>query len=104
MANLTDKEALVLMQIDAKIEEYRKKKQEIAAKLLVKYPGGAEGVIALTEADDKGKLFVRVRVVDNLEEFKTGAPLWKSAAVNRFEVEIDRLKNKPKVETPTQSL
>ena len=94
MANLTDKEAKTLFQLDQKISELYDKKKELSLKLAERYPEGAQGFFKLTEGNEKP--WVRVTFLDNLQPFSAGTTQYRQAAFNRFDIKVETLKNEPK--------
>ena len=81
--------------IDAKIKELYEKKRQLISQVVKKY-GKGEHTYTLEKETPDGHKFVRYRLVDNLDEFSTGAPMWKSAAFERYGFEAKYLKNEPK--------
>lgn len=84
-----------LEEINAQINKLYEKKREVTRKILEKY-GEGEFVYELSEPTDKGEKFVRYKLIDNLEAFKTGAPMYKSSSFERYAYECRYLKGKPK--------
>jgi hypothetical protein len=84
-----------LEQINQKIDELYAKKREVLAQLLEKY-GPVEVTYELDKPTDDGHRFVRYRFIDNLDSFKSGAPMYKATAFERFGFECRYLKNEPK--------
>ena len=89
---LPEKAILAFATIDEKIKALYEKKDTVVKAAIKKY-GATSGVV---KVKDNEKPFLRGTVVDTLEDFKTGTPIFTSSAVSRFRVEISRLKNQPK--------
>ena len=81
--------------IKNKIDELYEKKRELTTKVLEKY-GDGEFVYELDKPNAEGQKFVRYKLVDNLEAFSTGKPLFKASAFERYGYECRYLKNLPK--------
>lgn len=84
-----------LEQIDQQIEMLYEKKRKALHSLYERHGDGAH-CYPLEKADKEGNKFIRMRIIDHLENFTSGAPIYRMAGVQRFELKIDRLKNKPK--------
>lgn len=81
--------------IDAKIKELYDKKRELITQVVKKY-GKGEFVYNLEKETADGHKFVRYKLVDNLEDFSTGNPMFKATAFERYGFESKYLKNEPK--------
>jgi hypothetical protein len=84
-----------LEELNAQISELYEKKRELTKKILETY-GEGEFLYELETPTEKGEKFVRYKLIDNLEAFKTGNPMWKSTQFERFGYECRYLKNQPK--------
>lgn len=96
MFKLNEKEVQVLVQIDEKIKELREKQQSILKKLVTKHGGSVEGFVKIDNPGEDVKPYVRAVIVDNLEDFTSGEPLYRNTAFSRYTLDIARLKNEPK--------
>jgi hypothetical protein len=84
-----------LEELNNQINKLYEKKREIVCKLVEKY-GANEFLYELDAPTEEGCKFVRYKLVDNLEAFESGKPLFKASAFERFAYECKYLKNRPK--------
>lgn len=81
--------------INNKINELYEKKRELTTKLIEKY-GPNEFTYELNEPTEKGEKFVKYKLIDNLEDFISGKPMYKGTAFERYSYECRYLKREPK--------
>lgn len=84
-----------LEKLNEKIKTMYEQKRKLTSKIVKKY-GANEFLYELDEPNDDGQKFVRYKLVDNLEAFKTGEPMYKASAFERYGYECKYLKNRPK--------
>lgn len=65
---------------------------------LVEKLGPCAHVVELNKATPDGEKFLRMKLVDNAEDFMSGKPIYRPAKLRRFEVSYSFLKREPKEE------
>lgn len=94
---LSETEATALLKIEENINTLYEKRNKILASV-AKRTGTMEVVL---KTDDADQPYRRVKVVDQLEEFSSGKPVYRNTAITRFSAVITKLKNAPKTEKAT---
>jgi hypothetical protein len=84
-----------LEELNNKINELFEQKRKALKHLITKY-GSGEFLYELDEPNVDGQKFVRYKLIDQLEAFETGEPIFKATAIERFNYEVRYLKNQPK--------
>jgi hypothetical protein len=84
-----------LEEIQEKIDKLYEAKRKLLTKVIEKY-GPNQFVYELEKENEEGKRFVRYELGDQLEAFKTGEPIFKATALERYSFKASYLKNEPK--------
>jgi hypothetical protein len=84
-----------LEDIQKRIDALYEAKRKLLTKVVEKY-GPNQFVYELEKENEDGKKFVRYELNDQLESFKTGEPIFKATAFERYSFKASYLKNEPK--------
>ena len=84
-----------LQELDERIKELYAMKRTLISTVVAKY-GKGEYLYELDTPTEDGQKFVRYKLIDNLEAFESGEPMWKASAFERYGFELKYLKNQPK--------
>lgn len=88
----------ILMKLIKRKEKIKKMYQELDAKIesMMDKQGACSHLYELPEETEDGHKWLRFSLVDNLELFQLGEPLYRAAAFKRFEIDYKFLKREPK--------
>jgi hypothetical protein len=88
----------LLMKFIKRKEKIKKMHQELDDKImtLMMKLGPCTHTYELPSETEEGHKFLRFSLVDNMELFQLGEPLFRAASFKRFEIDYKFLKNEPK--------